>query len=251
MSITSVNQASSGITPTNQSNQDSYEKNIQKQITRLQQEIKDIICDREKSSEEKASEKKTLQEQIQNLNSELKQYQVQKRTEEAAKKRETAAKSREISIQSEEQEQVTGERTNILAEEIKPGLSAPEAGVIISISNTKEQVLCMKKIRTGLEGRMRTADTEQEKLELQERINHVSQSMGEKVKKIADTIAENQRTEQERKDKVYEIQQEQKREREERREAMNVVLPTSRTNKTVETDRREENFVITGKVSVT
>lgn len=251
MSITSVNQTSSGIAPANQSEQDSYEKNIQKQITKLRQEIKDIAYDREKSSEEKTSEKKTLQERIQNLNSELKKHQLQKKAEEAAKKRESAAQSRESSAQVEEREQGKEERTNISAEEIKPGISAPEAGVIISISNTKEQVLCMKKVRTGLEGRMRTADTEQEKLKLQERINNVSDSMGEKVKKIADKIAENQRTEQGRKDKVYEIQQEQKREQEERRAAMNVVIPDAKKDKTADADRRKENFVITGKVSIT
>ncbi len=252
MSIASVNQTSSGVMPDSHSNQDSYEKNLQKQITKLEQEIKNVTCDRKKSAEEKASEKKTLQEQIQSLNSELKQYQVQKKAEETVKKQERVTQGREVMTQSKEKEQQDEERTTVLAEEIKPGLHAPEAGVIISLSNTREQVLYTKKIRTGLEGKLRTADTEQEKAELQAKINRVSQNMGEQVKKIADTIAENQKTEQERKDKVYEIQQEQQKEREERKEAMKVVLPNaSPVRQSTEKGRREENFIITGNVSIT
>lgn len=268
MSITSVNRVSSGVTPMNQTEQDSHEKNIQKQIANLQEKVKRIAYDREKTNEEKSSEKKVLQERIQNLNSELKKYQVQKRQEEAAKRQEMTRAQETVqgqkSVQTQKKGVSTGDaRTQKTKEQeiseskkdeqndtVKTGFSDGEAGVIISISNVKEQVSCMKKIRTGLEGRMRTAETEQEKFELQERINHVSQSMGEKVKKIADAIADNQKTEQERKDKVGEILREQEKEREERKEAMNVVIPNS-VNSSVETERRKENFIVPGKVSIT
>lgn len=267
MSITSVNQVSSGVTSRNQTEQDSHEKNIQKQIANLQEKVKSITYDREKTKEEKASEKKALQEQIQSLNSELKQYQAQKRQEEAAKRQEKLRAQEAAQVQKTDltqkrapeggagtqkarEQQAPESRKDEQTDTANTGFRDGEAGVIISISNGKEQISCMKKIRTGLEGRLRTAETEQEKFELQERINHVSQSMGEKVKKIADAIADNQKTEQERKDKVGEILREQEKAREERKEAMNVVISNS-THKSVETERRKENFVVSGKVSIT
>lgn len=266
MSITSVNQVSSGVTPMNQTEQDNHEKNIRKQITNLQEKVKRITYDREKTDEEKSTEKKELQEKIQSLNSELKQYQIQKRQEEAAKRQETARTQEAAERQNPNRTQMhvsegdteaqkateRASEKNVTGQtkEENSGFGDEEAGVIISISNVKEQVSYMKKIRTGLEGRMRTAETEQEKFELQERIDHVSQRMGEKMSKIADAIAENQRSQQDRKDKVGEILREQEKEQEARKEAMNVVIPNS-TNKPVETDRRKENFVVQGKVSIT
>ena len=102
MNITNSNQ-SMGFMPVSQSTQDSHEQNIQKQIINLQEKMRDITYNNEMSSEEKNDKKKALQEQIQNLNSELKQYQLQKRQAEAEKRQEEAAKKqREEAEKTEE-----------------------------------------------------------------------------------------------------------------------------------------------------
>lgn len=238
MSIASVNQMS-GVTPMNQPGQDSYEKNIQKQITNLQERMKNLAYDKDMSEEQKLNEKKELQEQIQSLNKELKQHRIQKQQEAVAAKQESAVAEQGIEVPSERREK----------EPETIGFGDAETGVIISISNTREQMDHMRKVRVRLEGQLRTAGTEEEKIELQERINNVSKSMGEKVQKIADTIADHLKEEQERKDKVGEIQKRQEREKQEKREAMNVVLPAG-TNKSLEKAGRGENFTISGKVSI-
>lgn len=251
MSIIGVNQ-SSGIRPVSQSSQDSYEKNIQKQIANLQEKMKNIANDREKSGEQKMDEKKAIQEEIQSLNSELKQYQIQKRQEEEAKRQE--AVRRTVEANDSRDNGTASSNYNSLdvnakqEEEQRTGLSETETGVILSISHTREQVTYMQKVRKGLEGKMLTAETEEEKADLQRRIDNVSRSMNEKVRKIADKIEENQKDEQERKKKVEEIL---RRENEEKKENINIVLPSGKKSApVVESTARKENFTISGKVSI-
>lgn len=248
MSIIGVNQ-SSGMKAVNQSNQDSYEKNIQKQIANLQEKMKNITNDREKSGEQKMDEKKAIQEEIQSLNSELKQHQIQKRQEEAARRQE-AARYTVDNHNIDNHNIVNSSSQDVNAkqeEEQKAGLSETETGVILSISHTKEQISYMRKVRTGLEGKMRTAETDEEKADLQRRIDNVSRSMNEKARKIADKIEETQKDEQERKKKVEEIL---RRENEEKKENINVVLPSGKKSAPVEPVIRKENFTLPGKVSI-
>ena len=80
MDIASIKQTSA-VLPAGQSSQDSHEVNIQKQILNLQEKMRGITYDREMSTEEKSDEKKSLQEKIQNLNSELTRSAKPLRTE--------------------------------------------------------------------------------------------------------------------------------------------------------------------------
>lgn len=251
MSIKGIN-SSSGITPMSQLNQDNYEKNIQKQIRNLQDKVKSITNDREKSSEQKMDEKKALQEEIQSLNTELKQYQLQKRQEETAKKQETASRTagdeRSIENSSNKGNHISNDLNKDEQEKKqKAGFSETETGVLISISHTKDQLSYMQKVQTGLESRMRIAETEEEKVNLQERINNVSKSMAEKVKKITDKITETQEEEQERKEKVGKILQKQN---EERKENINIILPTGGKKVSAENASGKENFNVPGKISI-
>lgn len=248
---------------------DSYEKNIEKEITNLEEQMNSITSDSRLSDSEKVSEKKKLQEKIQNLDSQLKRYQVQKHQEEKATKKE-AAESDNAAKRPERQsgaqtaqESRTGAETEIAAqqtvsgrnaaqdqtvsEDEQAGLSDVETGVIISISNTRDQINYMHKIKTNLEGRMLTAQTEEEKRALQERINNVSLTMGQKIKKIAEAVEKNQISEEERKDKIAKLQQEEEEARKARR---NVVLPDGGKSVSAEQARGRENFVIKGKVSI-
>lgn len=178
MNIGGINASSQGNMPVQQPTQDSYETDIRKQISDLQEKMKNISNDKEMSDEQKVKEKQAVQEQIQSLNSELRQYQIQKRQEEAEKRQ-------------EEQKQAA-ENADMKAEisQNQTGFGDKEAGVIISISTSKEQMTDMQRIRTDLEGRQRTAKTDEEKERLQKKINNVSRGIGQRIKITEDTISE-------------------------------------------------------------
>jgi len=164
-----------------QAAQDTYETDIRKQISDLQEKMKNISNDKEMSSEQKVKERQAVQEEIQNLNSELRQYQIQKRQEEAEKRQEELKQAAEnADMKAENPQEIQNQK----------GFGDKETGVIISISTSKEQMEDMQRIRTGLEGRQRTAETGEEKERLQKKINNVSKGIGEKIKITEDTISE-------------------------------------------------------------
>lgn len=185
MNVAGINTSSQSNTPVQQPTQDSYETDIRKQISNLQEKMKNISNDKEMSSEQKVKERQAVQEEIQNLNSELRQYQIQKRQEEAQKRQEELKQAAEnAEIKSENQKEIQNQT----------GFGDKETGVIISISTSKEQMEGMSRIRTNLEGRQRTAETDEEKKKLQKKINNISRGIGEKIKITEDTISEFQET---------------------------------------------------------
>lgn len=256
MNIASANQTS-GVMPTGQTNQlkqDSHEKNIQNQIVSLQSKMRDLAYDTEMSTDEKSDKKKKLQEQIQNLNSELKQYQIQKRREESEKRQKetekndgnvkssspdkSAAKENAVSntaISADNFNNVAGNKNtgdtdnsqNInsqdKADEPEFGLNDAESEIMVSISNTKKQFANMEKIQTNLTGLMRTAETDEEKLKLQKKIDSVSNIIEDKAKKTADKLAETREEDQKKKEKIRKMLKEQ----EARRANMKAAVPKS------------------------
>lgn len=181
--------------PVSQSTQDSREQDIQKQITSLQEKMRDITYNNEMSSEEKSDQKKALQEKIQNLNSELRQYQIQKRQEEAEKRKEEAArKQQEEAANAEEKANSGADNADVESEEEEIVLfpESDSSKAILSNSNAKEHLASLQKVRNDLEGKLRTATSEEEKAKLRKRINKVSKGMGVKVQTIKDSIADGQ-----------------------------------------------------------
>lgn len=181
MSIAGINKVSQGHIPVKQSAQDNYENNLRKQITNLQDKMKTISSDEDMSSEQKRKERQKAQEEIQNLNSELRQYQIQKQQEEDAKRK-------------EETRQAMEEADTDTAAQNPAGLSGKEAGVMITLSNTKEQIAGMVRIKKHLESRHRTAATDEEKEKLQKKIDNVSKSIGQHITTTTDTISDYQKT---------------------------------------------------------
>ena len=254
MNITGIQQTTSALTAgqSQQSNQDSHEISIQKQILTLQEKMRGITNDKEMSAEEKSDEKKALQEKIQNLNSELKQYQLQKRQEEAEKRQQEAAR------QKETEERATTESTTSTSTDSTAGKASENVNennnmeeqqseqtnvdVMFSISGTKEHLADMQQIRTKLEGQMRTASTAEEKAKLQKKIDEVSKKMGEKVRKVSDTIEDTQKEEKSRKEKVKKLLQEFR----DKRKNMNAAVP-----KTTDTAPAGSGYWKDGKVLLT
>lgn len=185
MSIAGINSSQGMKSPIKEklSSRDSYENNIKKQITALEEEMEAITNDDEKPAEEKKKEKQAAQEQLQNLNQELREYQIRKRQEEAEKKRE-AVKEALAAANEAEQTQDSDELP------LYKGLRGEEAGIMITLSTTKEQLAGMVRVRKGLEGKQRTADTEEEKADLQKKIDRVSRGIGQKVTSAKQTVSD-------------------------------------------------------------
>lgn len=250
MNITSANRMSD-IMPAGQakqSGQDSHEKNIKNRIVSLQGKMRDLTYDTEMSSDEKTDKKKKLQEQIQNLNSELKQYQIQKRREDTEKRRKESEKS-DGSVKQASSDNVVNETGAVStadtsdnasdvhsaagaddknvndsrreADNPETGLSGAEAEMMVSISNTGKQFANMEKIRTNLTGLMRTAETDEEKQKIQKKIDNVSNIIESKARKTADKITEIRKEEQAKKAKIRKLQKEQ----EERKSKMKAAVP--------------------------
>ena len=185
MSIAGINSSQGMKSPIKEklSSRDSYENNIKKQITALEEEMEAITNDDEKPAEEKKKEKQAAQEKLQNLNQELREYQIRKRQEEAEKKRE-AVKEALAAANEAEQTQDSDELP------LYKGLRGEEAGIMITLSTTKEQLAGMVRVRKGLEGKQRTADTEEEKADLQKKIDRVSRGIGQKVTSAKQTVSD-------------------------------------------------------------
>ncbi len=85
-----------------------------------------------------------------------------------------------------------------------------DTGVIISLSTTKEQIAGMKKVQTDLQGKLRAAQTEEEKADLQERNDNTTQNISDKVKETQDTISDHQKAEQYKTDKTPDKKEDEK-----------------------------------------
>lgn len=186
MKVSGIHGSAQGITFRNQPKQDNYEKNIQKQIAKLQEKMQNIGNDKEMPIEQKMNAKKEIQERIQDLHNELHQYQMQKRQKEAAKRQE-----------AEKQAAMNNHQPGRSAE-TKVGISEAETGVIISLSSTKEQIAGMKKIKTDLQGKLRTAKTVEEREDLQGKIDKLNENIGRKIKESQDTMEQYQKTDKEK-----------------------------------------------------
>ena len=85
-----------------------------------------------------------------------------------------------------------------------------DTGVIISLSTTKEQIAGMKQVQTDLQGKLRAAQTEEEKADLQERNDNTTQNISDKVKETQDTISDHQKAEQDKTDKTPDKKEDEK-----------------------------------------
>ena len=117
---------------------------------------------------------------------------------------------------------------------------------MFSTANTKEHLAQMQKIRTNLEGKMRTASTDEQKAKLQKRINNVAKTIGEKIQKISEAIANTQNEDKVRKEKV------QKQLEEYREKTKNINTSVSKTSGTSGKGKYwKDDSAMPGKVLIT
>ena len=153
---------------------DPYSRNIQNQIANAQKQLQEISSNTELSMEEKKNKKQEISQEISNLNIQLRQHQMETRKQTQQKKGNSF-------------DDMLGESQNTGA------AGSADMGVLISLSATKEQIADMKKVRTDLEGKLRTAETDEARESLQEKIDNLSEDMFEKAKETQDIISENRK----------------------------------------------------------
>ncbi|MDE5596232.1 MAG: FlxA-like family protein [Lachnospiraceae bacterium] len=158
---------------------DSYSRNIQNQIADAQKQLQELSSNKDMTQEEKMTKRQEIQQQISDLNMQLRQHQMETRRQ---------------------RQQKNGNFfDDMLGGSQNTGTAGSEdMGVLISLSTTKEQIADMKKVRTDLEGKLRTAETDEARESLQEKIDNLTEDIYEKVKETQDTIAENQKAEQDK-----------------------------------------------------
>ncbi|MHA6529653.1 FlxA-like family protein [Paenibacillus sp. BAC0078] len=160
-------------------NQDSQLKSIQGQIENLQNQLQNLSNNKEMSAAEKLDKQKELQQQLQDLSKQMEQ--------------------RKLEMQQEKREKANVEDNsgNDESEASKTGMDTQEMGYIISFSSAKDQMAGMGKIKTELEGRLRTASSEEEKTKLQAKVNSITKAIFTKANETNEAISDYQKQENE------------------------------------------------------
>ena len=170
---------------------DSYSRNIQNQIADAQKQLQELSSNKELTQEEKMMKRQEIQQQISDLNMQLRQHQMESRMQAQQKN----GNSFDDMLGGSQNTDTAG---------------SADMGVLISLSTTKEQIAGMKKVRTDLEGKLRTAESDEARESLQKKIDNLTEDIYEKVKETQDTISDYQKAEQDKTDKAQDKEEDEK-----------------------------------------
>ncbi len=118
---------------------DSYSRNIQKQIANAQKQLQELSSNEELTLEEKMKKRQEIQQQINDLNMQLRQHQMEQRKE----KQQAKASSMDDMLG----------RTKAKAEEKNTGLSQSSMTAMISADTSVKQAKVQGSAATKMEGR--------------------------------------------------------------------------------------------------
>ena len=127
---------------------DSVSKNIQNQIANAQKQLQEISSNKEMSLEEKMKKRQEIQQQITDLNNQLRQHQIEQRKEQQAKK-------------SSMDDMLGGsKKTDPKAGKQSTGLSQASMTAIISADSAMAQAQVQGSVATKMEGRVGVLESE-------------------------------------------------------------------------------------------
>ena len=127
---------------------DSVSKNIQNQIANAQKQLQEISSNKEMSLEEKMKKRQEIQQQITDLNNQLRQHQIEQRKEQQAKK-------------SSMDDMLGGsKKTAPKAGKQSTGLSQASMTAIISADSAMAQAQVQGSVATKMEGRAGVLESE-------------------------------------------------------------------------------------------
>lgn len=125
---------------------DSYTKNIQRQIANAQQKLQDLSSNEELSLEDKMKKRQEIQQEITNLNQQLRQHQMELRREQQSQK------------SSSMDEMIAG--TKHTSAKKGAGLSQASMQAIISADTSMKQANVRGSVAAGLKGRAGVLESE-------------------------------------------------------------------------------------------
>ena len=125
---------------------DSYTKNIQRQIADAQQKLQDLSSNEELSLEDKMKKRQEIQQEIANLNQQLRQHQMEQRREQQSQK------------SSSMDDMIAG--TKHTSAKKGTGLSQASMQAIISADTSMKQANVQGSVAAGLKGRAEVLESE-------------------------------------------------------------------------------------------
>ena len=125
---------------------DSYTKNIQRQIADAQQKLQDLSSNEELSLEDKMKKRQDIQQEITNLNQQLRQHQMEQRREQQSQK------------SSSMDDMIAG--TKHTSAKKGTGLSQASMQAIISADTSMKQANVQGSVAAGLKGRAEVLESE-------------------------------------------------------------------------------------------
>ena len=124
---------------------DSVSKNIQNQIANAQQKLQDLSSNEELSLEDKMKKRQEIQQEITNLNQQLRQHQIEQRKEQQSKK-------------SSMDDMVAG--TSSTSKKKDTGLSQASMQAMISADSSMKQAKVQGSMATQIQGRASVLESE-------------------------------------------------------------------------------------------
>ena len=125
---------------------DSVSKNIQNQIANAKQKLQDLSSNEEMSLEDKMKKRQEIQQEINNLNQQLRQHQIEQRKEQQSKN------------SSSMDDMVAG--TNNTSKKKGTGLSKASMQAMISADSSMKQAKVQGSMATQIEGRASVLESE-------------------------------------------------------------------------------------------
>lgn len=150
MKINGINEANSHVSVMNrQMATDSVSKNIQNQIANAQKQLQEISSDKDMSMEEKMKKRQEIQQQITDLNNQLRQHQIEMRREQQQKKGASM------------DDMLAGSKKTSLKSRTKgAGLSQANMRAMISAGTAMSQVQIQGSVATQMEGKAGVLESE-------------------------------------------------------------------------------------------
>ena len=191
MKINGINGANTQVSGMNMMQpNDSVSKNLQSQIANAQKQLQELSANKEMSLEEKMKKRQEIQQQIADLNNQLRQHQITQRKEQQAKK-------------SSMNDMLGGSKQSVpKAGSQSTGLSQASMKVMISADSAMAQAQVQGSVATKMEGRAgvleseikldqaRGGDAEKKKEELAEVLQKAVQAESAQMNTLADANKE-------------------------------------------------------------
>ncbi len=150
MVISSVDKGASFGMQIGNANMDSQSRSIQKQIADKQKELQELSSEEGLTLEEKMKKRQEINQEINELNLQLRQHQMEVSRQARQKKENTM----------DEMLGSVGERQNKTDKNNGTGMSGSSMQAIISADTSMDQVLVQDSVKTGLEGRIQVLKAE-------------------------------------------------------------------------------------------